>query len=63
MHFEDSKILEFHQYCKSHKAEFIIYAEIESLIIKKDGCKQNPEESSTTKVSQHIPSGFSVLIS
>ena len=61
MHFEDSKILEFNQYCKSHKAEFIIYAEIESLIIKKDGCKQNPEESTTTKVSQHIPSGFSVL--
>ena len=26
---------------------------------KEDGCKINPEKSSTTKVSEHIPSGFS----
>ena len=25
-----------------------------------DGCKNNPEKSSTTKVSEHIPSGFSM---
>ena len=25
-----------------------------------DGCKNNPEKSSTTKVSKHIPSGFSM---
>ena len=27
---------------------------------KTDGCKNNPENSSTTKVSENIPSGFSV---
>ena len=27
-------------------------------IVKIDGCKNNPENSSTTKVSQHIPLGF-----
>ena len=25
-----------------------------------DGCKINPENSSTTKVREHIPSGFSM---
>ena len=27
-----------------------------------DGCKNNPENSSTAKVSEHIPSGFSMSI-
>ena len=25
-----------------------------------DGCKNNPENSSSTKVSRHVPSGFSM---
>ena len=29
------------------------------LIEKTDECKNNPENSSTTKVDEHIPSGFS----
>ena len=55
---EVTKILEFNQYQKSDKALFIIYAEC--LIDKIDGCKNNPEKSLTKKVSEHIPSGFSV---
>ena len=27
---------------------------------KIDGCKNNPENSSATKLSEHIPSGFSM---
>ena len=50
---EDTKILEFNQYQKSDKAPFIIYADLY-------GCKNNSENSSTTKVSEHIPSGFSM---
>ena len=42
---EDSKILEFNQYQKSDKAPFIIYADLECLIEKTDGCKNNPENS------------------
>ena len=57
---EDTKILEFNQYQKSDKAPFIIYADLECIIEKIDGCKNNPENSSTTKVSEHIPSGFSM---
>ena len=57
---EDTKILEFNQYQKSDKAPFIIYADLECIIEKIDGWKNNPENLSTTKVSEHIPSGFSM---
>ena len=36
----------------------MIYVDLECLIEKIDGCKNNPENSSTTKVSQHVPLGF-----
>ena len=58
---EDNKILEFNQYQKSDKAPFIIYADLEFIIEKIDGCKNNSENSSTTKVSEHIPSGYSMF--
>ena len=57
---EDTKILEFNQYQKSDKAPFIIYADLECIIEKTDGYKNNPENSFTTKVSEHILSGFSM---
>ena len=57
---EDTKILEFNQYQKSDKTTFIIYADLESLIEKIGVCKNNPKKSSTTKISEHIPSGFSM---
>ena len=57
--FEDTKLLEFNQYQKSDKAPFSIYLDRECIIEKIDGCKNNPENSSTTKVSKHILSGFS----
>ena len=60
MSSEDAKILKFNQYQKSDKAPFIIYEGLECIIEKTDGCKINPENSSTTKVSEHIPSGFSM---
>ena len=58
MHSENTKILGFNQYRKSDKEAFIIYADLEFFIIKIDGCKNNPEESYTTKFSEHIPSRF-----
>ena len=57
---EDTKILEFNQSQKSDKALLIIYADLECIIEKTDGCKKNPENLSTAKVREHIPSGFSV---
>ena len=57
---ENTTILEFNHYQKSDRAPFTIYADLEYIIEKIDGCKNNPENSSTTKVSKHIPSGFSM---
>ena len=51
---EDTKILEFNQYQKSDKAPFFIYVALECLIEKIDGCKNNPENSFTTKVGESI---------
>ena len=50
---EDTEILGFNQYKNFDKAPFIIYADLECLIEKIDGCKNNPENSSTTKLSEH----------
>ena len=57
---EGTKILEFYKNQKPDKAPFIIYADLKCIIEKIDGSKNNPEISSTTKVSEHIPSGFSM---
>ena len=54
----DTKILEFNQYQKSDKAPFSIYADLERIIEKVDGCKNNLENSSTAKVSEYVPSGY-----
>ena len=54
MNSEDTKILEFNQHKKSDKAPFIIYADLEYIIEKIDRCKNDPENSSITKVSKHI---------
>ena len=39
---------------------FIIDADLECVTEKIDGWKNNREDSSTTKVSEHIASGFSM---
>ena len=60
MSFENTKILESNQYQKFDKAPFIIYADLEFIIEKIDGCKHNPENSCTAKVSEDIASSFSM---
>ena len=52
---EKDEILEFNQYMKSVKILYIIYADTEYLIRKIDGCENNPENPSTTKIGQQIP--------
>ena len=56
---EDTKISKLNQNLKSDKSPFITYAGLECIIEKTDSCKNNPEISSTGKVSKHVPSGFS----
>ena len=57
---KESKIVEFNLYQKFDKGTFIIYANFECLIEKIEGCKNNPENSSATKVEKHISFGFSI---
>ena len=61
MPFEDIKIPELNQYQKPDKALFNIYADLGYSIKKIDGCRSNPENSSTTYVGEHIPSIFQCL--
>ena len=57
---EDTKKLEFNQYQNFDKARSTTYADLECIVEKIDGCKNNLENSSTTNVSKHIPSDFSM---
>ena len=57
---EKDDILEFNQYMKSDKMPYIIYADIESLIKKTDGCANNPKKASTRKIDEHIPCRYSI---
>ena len=51
---KDTKILEYNLYRKSDKIPFMIYADLECKIEKIDGHKTNPENSFTTKESEHV---------
>ena len=55
---KNTKILEFNQYQKCDKAPFFIYSDLQSIIERIHGYKNNPKNSSTAKLSEHIPSGF-----
>ena len=57
-----NKILEFKQYVKSNKMPYFTYVDIGLLIRKTDGCVNNPEKSSTMKIDEHIPCGYSMSI-
>ena len=57
---EDNKTLEFNQYQETDKVSIFIYADPECIIEKIDECENNPENSSTAKVSKQIQSSFSM---
>ena len=43
------------------KLPFTIYADRECLLQKMSTCQNNPNESSTTKINKHTPSGYSLF--
>ena len=45
------------------KVPFVIYVDLECLLKKMSTCINNPNESSTTKINKHIPSGYSIFTS
>ena len=46
---------------KSIKLPFVVHADLECLLEKMSTCSNNPEESSTTKINKHTPSGYPVF--
>ena len=58
---EDNKIIKYNQGEKCIKSPFIIYADLECLLEKVSICYNNLEESSTTEINKHTPSGYSLF--
>ena len=52
--------LNFNQYTKPDKTPCILYEDLKFLIKKIDGYANNSEKSSVTKISEHIPCGYSM---
>ena len=57
---EDNKMI-YNQGEKSVWSPFIIYADLECLLEKISICYNNFEESSTTEINKHTPSGYSLF--
>ena len=58
---KDNNIIKYNQGEKSIKLPFIVYADLECLLEKMSTCYNTPEESSTTKINKHAPSGYSIF--
>ena len=56
----NNNIIKYNQGEKSLELPFIIYAYLECLLKTIDTYYNNPELSSTTKINQHVPSGYSI---
>ena len=54
-------IIKYNHGEKSMKLPFVIYADLECLLVKMSTCINNPNESSTTKINKHTPSGYSIF--
>ena len=58
---KDDNAIKYNQGEKSIKLPFVVYADLECLLEKMSTCYNNPEESSTTKINKHTPSGYSIF--
>ena len=60
---KDNNIIKYNHGQKSVRVPFIIYADLECLLEKMSTCINNRNESSTTKINKHTPSGYSIFTS
>ena len=58
---KNNNIIKYNHGEKSMKLPFVIYADLEYLLKKMSTCINNPNESSTTKINRHTPSGYSIF--
>ena len=59
----ENNILKSKRGKKSLKHPFIIYADLECLLLKMNTCDNNPNKPYTTAKALHKPSGYSLLTS
>ena len=62
MPHKDNNTIKYNQGEKSIKLPFVIYADLEFLLEKISTCQNNLNESSTTKINKHAPSGYSLFM-
>ena len=58
---KDNNTIKYNQGEKSIKLPFLIYADLECLLEKVSTRQNNPNESSTTEINKHTPSGYSLF--
>ena len=58
---KNNNIIKYNHGEKSMKLPFVVYADLECLLEKVSTCINNPNESSTTKINKHTPSGYSIF--
>ena len=58
---KNNNIIKYNQGEKSIKLPFVIYVDLEYFLEKMSTCQNNPNESSTTEINKHIPSGYSLF--
>ena len=58
---KDNNIIKYNQGEKSIKLPFVVYADLECLLEKMSTCQNNHNESSTTEINKHTPSGYSLF--
>ena len=58
---KNNNIIKYNQGEKSIKLPFVVYADLECLPEKMSTCQNNPNESSTTEITKHTPSGCSIF--
>ena len=60
---KDNNTITYNQGQKFIKLPFAIYADLECLLEKMSTFINNPNESSTTEINKHTPSGYSIFTS
>ena len=58
--WQENKILTYLENNKSEIIPYVIYANFEYLLMKKDSSENNPNNSYTEKKAAHIPCGYSI---
>ena len=58
---KDNNIIKYNHGEKFMKLPFVIYADLECLLEKMSTCINKPNESSSTEINKHTPSGYSLF--